>query len=70
MAYMFVHGFCAHCNTPISFNPDHVPSLRVQGTRVPICEGCFNEWNRIHRTSQGLDPIPLHPEAYEPKEVP
>jgi hypothetical protein len=33
------------------------------------CESCFHQWNEIHRTRKGLDPLPLHPKAYEPKVV-
>lgn len=70
MAFMYVHGFCVACAAPISYNPDHVPSIRVGGTKQAICPVCFAEWNRIHRTGQGLEPLPLHPNAYEPQEVP
>ena len=69
MSYMMIHGFCCNCCRPISFNPNHVPSLRVGGKREPLCRGCFTEWNRIHRTSQDLKPLPLHPDAYQAEEV-
>lgn len=69
MAFMYVHGFCVSCQSPISYHPDFVPSIRVNGSKEALCSACFDEWNRIHRTSKGLDPLPLHPEAYEPKEV-
>lgn len=70
MAFMMVHGFCCACGRPISYNPNRVPSLPVNGQREAICRYCHAEWNRIHRTEKGLDPIPLHPDAYEPEEVP
>ena len=69
MAFMLVHGFCVNCQTPISYNPHHVPSIRVNGSKEAICSACFDEWNRIHRTSRGLEALPLHPDAYEAEEV-
>jgi hypothetical protein len=69
MPFMFVVGSCVACHAMITFNPHHVPSLRVRGEREPLCKSCFARWNKIHRTSQGLEPLPLHPEAYESEEV-
>jgi hypothetical protein len=73
MAFMYIHGPCANVavcrQVLLSYNEDHVPSIPVDGVRQPLCRGCHAEWNRIHRTDKGLDPIPLHPDAYEPKEV-
>jgi hypothetical protein len=69
MAVMFVHGPCVACRKLISYHPDHVPSLPLHGVRCAICESCFHQWNEIHRTRKGLDPLPLHPKAYEPKVV-
>ncbi len=68
MGAMFCMGACINCEAIITFNPHHVPSLTINGSREPLCRGCFNRWNEIHRTSKGLDPVPLHPEAYEPAE--
>jgi len=70
MALMYVHGFSVACRKPLSFNADRVPSIRVEGVREPLCEGCFHKWNKIHRTDKGLELIPLNPDAYEPQEVP
>jgi hypothetical protein len=70
MAFMYGHGHCIVCKARISFNIDHVPALRVNGEREPLCRSCHEKWNKIHRTSKGLDPVPLHPEAYAPQEVP
>lgn len=69
MSYMFVMGSCAACNNPISFNPERVPSIRIEGVREPLCKTCFHRWNEIHRTAKGMEPIPLNPDAYEPVEV-
>ncbi len=69
MPFMFVVGQCVACGALITFNPHHVPSIRVNGSREPLCPACFARWNEIHRTSKGLEPLPLHPDAFEPEEV-
>ena len=61
------HGRCAGCGVLLSFNPERVPSIRIDGAREPLCRSCHSEWNRIHRTSKGLDPVPIDPMAYEPE---
>lgn len=56
---------CVACGAFVpNGHPDYVPSIRVNGERQPICRGCHDRWNTIHRTSKGLPPIPLHPEAF------
>jgi len=44
-----------------------VPSIRLtpDGEKFPLCESCFNRWNVKHRTSHGLEPVPLDPRAYK-----
>lgn len=69
-AYVIVLGSCVACGTPIRFNPSFVPSIRVNGEREPLCRACFNAWNGIHRASEGLPLVPLHPAAYEPEPTP
>jgi len=64
--YVFVLGCCCACRAVIGFNPNHVPSLRVNGKREPLCPGCHKKWNEIHRVSKGLEPIEAHPDAWEP----
>jgi hypothetical protein len=64
MGYAFMVGNCISCKALITFNPVRVPSLTINGVKEPLCENCFNEWNRIHRTSKGLPPVPLQPDAY------
>ena len=66
MAFMFVHGHCAACDARIAFNADHVPSLRLNGTREPLCRPCALRWNELHPDRSK----PIHPDAYEPQEVP
>lgn len=64
--YAFIMGPCVACRRMIAYHPHKVPSLVVNGERRPLCEDCFNRWNEIHRTSQGLPAEPLNPDAYEP----
>ena len=60
-------GPCVACGVLIPiFNPVCVPSIRVNGEREPLCRTCFERWNQIHRTSKGLEPLPLNPNAYQP----
>jgi len=65
MAYMSIVGPCVNCGVIISANPDKVPSLRIDGEKEALCESCFHKWNKLHRTSKGLEPIKLEPDAYE-----
>jgi hypothetical protein len=41
--YVLAYGACIHCGTMMTFNPHYVPSIRVQGTKEPLCRGCFAE---------------------------
>lgn len=66
MGYFLYMSGCAACPTVISYNPEFVPSIRINGEKEAICEACFNCWNEIHRTAKGLPPIQLHPQAYAP----
>ena len=68
--YVLVFGACCACGQRIHFNPDRVPSLRIDGVRQPLCFGCAERWNAIHRTAKGLPPVPIAEDAYEPKEEP
>jgi hypothetical protein len=64
MAYMFAIGDCAACGNRMGFNPDRVPSIRVNGKREPLCRSCAERWGEIHH-----QPVNIHPHAYEPEEV-
>jgi hypothetical protein len=64
MGWMFVAGRCAACQTFITFNPDLVPSIRVNGVKEPLCPECVAKWEQIHGQK-----VNIHPEAYEPQEV-
>jgi len=56
---------CQGCSRIFSYNPHKVPSIRVEGVRQPICRDCVERANP-QRIANGLDPIEIHPEAYEP----
>ena len=66
--YMMVHGECYSCHAPLAFNATHVPSLPVDGVRQPICRSCIERANP-RRIANGLQPVVIHPDAYEPEEV-
>ncbi len=65
--YMIAMGACIGCKQPFSFNPDHVPSIRINGNREPICANCVDRVNPIRRRN-GLEPIVPHADAYGPQE--
>lgn len=64
--FVWCIGNCVACGVPIQYNPNRVPSITVNGSRQALCKSCFARWNQIHRTSKGLEPVPLDPQAYEP----
>lgn len=69
MAWMQVLGNCYACGVLFSFNAEWVPSIPVDGVRQPVCKDCIARANRIRRAN-GQESIWVHPDAYEPQEVP
>ena len=75
MAFMVVTSACFGCGRIMTYNPDRVPSIRVNryrkpdpnGTREPVCRTCVERANP-ERIKNGLEPIVIHPGAYEPQE--
>jgi hypothetical protein len=67
MAYMTCMAPCINCRQIFNFNPDRVPSIRVNGNREPICLACVEAANP-QRLANGLEPIRVLPGAYEPQE--
>jgi len=65
MGFALAHGLCIGCRQPFSFNPMRVPSIRVNGSREPVCLPCIEEANP-RRIANGLEPIVPLPDAYEP----
>lgn len=64
MGYAFCTGYCIGCGRLFSFNPMRVPSVTINGSREPICEGCVNRANP-ERIANGLPPIVPFSDAYE-----
>lgn len=62
---MFVLGECFGCKGLFTFNADFVPSIPIDGVREPICRACVERANP-ERIANGLEPIRVHPDAYEP----
>ena len=65
MCYIIMLGNCACCGSPFTFNPHLVPSVRVKGTRRPICQFCVREANKL-REAKKLEPIKILDGAYAP----
>ena len=65
MGYAIVFGPCYQCKQPFGYNPNHVPSLRINNVREPFCRTCI-EYANVMRQLRGLESHPIHPEAYEP----
>ena len=56
---------CVSCGRTFGFNPVCVPSILINGTRQAICRDCIEIANP-RRIANGLEPVEIHPEAYEP----
>ena len=65
MGYAVAMGLCLVCRAPFGFNPNAVPSYRVNGNREPICESCMTVIN-AKRSALGLEPFPIRADAYAP----
>ena len=63
MGYYFAFGECYGCKQMFSFNPDAVPSIRIDGVKQPICRNCVDRANP-KRVANGLPPIVPLPGAY------
>lgn len=63
MGYVTVFSTCYTCNGFMSFNPNKVPSLRINGERQPLCEACANKYNAT-RKKMGLPTTEIDPDAY------
>jgi hypothetical protein len=64
MGYALVYGFCCICNQSMTFNPVHVPSVRIEDKREPVCKSCIEKANVV-RKEKSLEPISLLPDAYD-----
>lgn len=61
MGYAYLTAPCGQCGNIFSSNPTCVPSLN----NIPFCLKCMEEAN-AERIKRGMDPHPIHPDAYEP----
>jgi hypothetical protein len=64
MGYALCMGTCFACHKTFAFNPLRVPSIRVSGSREPICRDCIERANPL-RIANGLPAIVPAPDAYE-----
>jgi hypothetical protein len=65
MAFVQVFSLCVQCGRTFAYNPNLVPSVRVNGVREPACRSCIEASNPI-RIANGLPPWVIQPGAYEP----
>lgn len=64
MAFVTMTSACANCGALFSYNPVRVPSVRIRGSREPVCSECMAELNR-KRGAAGLAPIAIAADAYD-----
>lgn len=64
MGYVSCMEACFGCKRLFAFNPNKVPSVRVDGVRRPICQVCVDKANP-RRIANGLPPIVPMEGAYE-----
>jgi hypothetical protein len=65
--YGLAFGKCIGCEQVFGYNPDFVPSVVVDGVRKAVCRSCVMAANP-ERIKNGLAPIEIHSQAYEPFE--
>lgn len=65
MGYVMGFSKCYTCNQPFGYNPNYVPSVRVDGIKEPLCKTCIEDANS-KRKALGISQFPVHPQAYEP----
>lgn len=62
--FVAVMGTCVRCDRLFSFSATKVPSVKINGTRQPLCEQCVGVLN-AERVKLGLPEISVLPGAYE-----
>lgn len=65
MGYMIAMGNCAVCGNLFTFNPERVPSVRINGEKEPVCRPCMERVNILKR-EKGLPEFEIPEDAYEP----
>jgi Fe-S-cluster-containing dehydrogenase component len=64
MGVAFAMAPCIGCGATFTFNPVRVPSIRINGSREPICRNCVARVNPIRRKNGLAEIVPL-PDAYD-----
>lgn len=64
MGFALCTSPCIGCGRLFNYNPMRVPSLRVNGSREPVCQTCVDRANPV-RIAKGLPPIVPLPDAYD-----
>lgn len=64
MGYVYCMSACMNCGIPFMYHPNKVPSIRVNGSREPVCKVCIDRANVI-RAEQGNPLLEYLPDAYE-----
>lgn len=67
MGFYYCIGRCVACGQVFMFNPDRVPSIRIDGVRREACRDCVDVAN-AKRERLGLPPHAILPGAYQPAE--
>ena len=66
MGFAFCVGRCVVCCNSITFNPNKVPAIRIDGEKQPVCADCVARMQQKQRKLKvAVWPDPL-PGAYEP----
>ena len=65
MGYVMATSPCFGCGGLFSYNPNKVPSIRIEGVRQPVCRACMDRVNEMRR-NKGVPEHPISPDAYEP----
>ena len=66
--YALVYSPCVSCGIAFGYNPNRVPSIRIEGVRQAVCKNCIEAEN-IRRKSLNDPEMPLltyHQDAYSP----
>jgi hypothetical protein len=64
MGFVSCTGTCYTCRKLITFNPNKVPSIRINGVKEPVCRECITAANP-KRKANGMPEITILPGAYE-----
>ena len=65
MGYALGIGNCFICGERFGFNPNKVPSIRIEGVREPVCRNCMVRANK-KRVKLGMVPLPIQEDAFKP----